>query len=134
MTTKILMILLVVMFGTIAFLSVKSNSLDILGASTGGDGSISLTTNPNPLKTGPVTFLINVKDEAGKAIDNASVSYDINMTTMDMGAQSGKASSQGNGIYKIPAKMTMSGPWKVSILVKMIDDSTKNKDFTVYVQ
>jgi hypothetical protein len=134
MNTKILLILLVVMFGAIGLLSIRLNSSSVLGANTGSGGSISLTTKPNPLKPGPATFLIDIKDKSGKKIDDASVSYDINMTTMDMGAQSGKASSQGNGRYTVPAKMTMRGPWKVTISAKMTDGSDQSKDFTVYVQ
>ncbi len=134
MKTKILLILVVALFGAIGLLSMRANSLSVLGVSANGSGTISLTTNPNPLKPGPATFLINVQGKDGKKVEDAVVSYDINMTTMDMGAQSGKASSQGNGQYTVPAKMTMRGPWKVSISVKMTDESVENKDFTVYVQ
>ena len=132
MNTKILLILLVLMFGAIGYLSLKVNSASVLGTSTGG--SITLATNPNPLKPGPATFLIDVKDKNGKVVDDAKVSYNINMTTMDMGAQNGNATSQGNGRYSISAKMTMLGPWKVSITVKMTDGSSEKKDFTVNVR
>ncbi len=134
MNTKILLILLVLMFGAIGYLSLKVNSSSVLGTSTNGSGSISLSTNPNPLKPGPATFLIDVKDKNGKVVDDAKVSYNINMTTMDMGAQNGNATSQGNGRYSISAKMTMLGPWKVSVTVKMTDGSSEKKDFTVNVR
>jgi hypothetical protein len=120
------------MFGAIGFLSLKVNSSSVLGTST--EGSITLSTNPNPLKPGPAIFLIDVKDKNGKVVDDAKVLYNINMTTMDMGAQNGTAVSQGNGRYSISAKMTMLGPWKVSVTVKMIDGSINNKDFTVNVR
>ena len=132
MNTKILLILLVIMFSAIGFLSLKVNSSSVLGTST--EGSITLSTNPNPLKPGPATFLIDVKDKNGKVVDDAKVLYNINMTTMDMGAQNGTAISKGNGRYSISAKMTMLGPWKVSVTVKLTDGSTKNKDFTVNVR
>lgn len=132
MNTKILLILVVIMFGAIGFLSLKVNSSSVLGAST--EGSISLSTNPDPLKPGPATFLIDVTDKSGKAVDDAKVSYNINMTTMDMGAQNGTAIPMDNGRYSISAKMTMLGPWKVSVTVKRIDGSTENKDFTVNVR
>ncbi len=134
MNTKILLILLVLMFGAIGYLSLKVDSSSVLGTSTNGSGLISLSTNPNPLKSGPATFLIDVKDKTGKVVEDAKVSYNINMTTMDMGAQNGNATSQGNGRYSISAKMTMLGPWKVSITVKMTDGSSEKKDFTVNVQ
>lgn len=134
MNTKILLILLILMFGAIGYLSLKVNSSSVLGTSTNGSGLISLSTNPNPLKPGPATFLIDLKDKNGKVVNDAKVSYNINMTTMDMGAQNGNATSQGNGRYSISAKMTMLGPWKVSITVKMTDGSSEKKDFTVNVQ
>ncbi len=134
MNTKILLILLILMFGAIGYLSLKVNSSSVLGTSTNGSGLISLSTNPNPLKPGPATFLIDLKDKNGKVVNDAKVSYNINMTTMDMGEQNGNATSQGNGRYSISAKMTMLGPWKVSITVKMTDGSSEKKDFTVNVR
>lgn len=94
---------------------------------------ISLSTNPDPLQPGPATFMIEVKDKRGKPVDNAKVSFDINMTTMNMGTQQGDAISQGNGRYSATGRMTMRGPWRVSTKVTMPDGSVENKDFTVDV-
>lgn len=95
---------------------------------------VSLTTNPNPLQMGSATFMIDVKDKTGKPVDNATVSFDLNMTAMNMGTQQGKATSQGGGKYAATGRMTMRGPWKVATKVSMPDGSTINKDFTVNVQ
>lgn len=109
-------------------------TLSSSGASTGsGSDTISLTTSPNPLQMGPATFIIDVKDKTGKPVDNATVSFDLNMTAMNMGTQQGNATSQGNGRYAASGRMSMRGPWKVSTKVTMPDGSVVNKDFTVNV-
>jgi len=104
-------------------------------SANGGSGSdtVSLTTNPNPLQMGPATFIIDVKDKTGKPVDNATVSFDLNMTAMNMGTQRGNATSQGSGRYAVSGRMTMRGPWKVTTKTTMPDGSVVNKDFTVNV-
>ncbi len=98
-----------------------------------GNETVSLTTNPNPLQMGPATFIIDVKDKAGKPVENATVYFDLNMTAMNMGTQEGNATSQGNGRYAATGTMSMRGPWKVTTKVTMPDGSVMNKDFTVNV-
>ena len=130
---KILLLLLVVMIGAMAILGLKIRSASVLGTNT-SNGSISLSTNPNPLRPGPATFLIDIKDKSGKPVDNAVVTYDINMTTMNMGTQKGNATSLGNGRYSANGNMSMLGPWRIRTTIKMPDGSVENKDFTVNVQ
>ena len=130
---KILLLLLLVIIGAMAILGLKIRSASVLGTNT-SNGSISLSTNPNPLRPGPATFLIDIKDKSGKPVDNAVVTYDINMTTMNMGTQKGNATSLGNGRYSANGNMSMLGPWRIRTTIKMPDDSVENKDFTVNVQ
>lgn len=133
MNNKTLLIVLVVMAVAVAFLGWKTMSIPNLGSSSGTEGGISLTTSPNPLRLGQATFMIDVKDKSGKPVDNATVSFDINMTAMNMGTQQGTATSQGNGRYSATGNLSMRGPWRVRTTVKMPDGSTENKDFTVNV-
>ena len=134
MNTKTLLIILAIMIGTIAILA-----FDTKGSSNNGtpdennNEGISLSTNPDPLQPGPATFFIDVKDKSGKPVDTAKVSFNLNMTTMNMGTQQGEATSQGNGRYSATGRMTMRGPWRVSTKVTMPDGSVENKDFTVDV-
>src|SRR3989344_7832280 len=104
-------------------------------SSSAGTGSetVTLTTDPNPLRTGPATFIIDVKNKDGKPVDDATVFFDLNMTAMNMGAQQGNATSQGNGRYAASGQMSMRGPWKVTTKITMPDGSVVNKDFTVNV-
>jgi len=132
MSNKILLASLVIMVGLIGVMSWKVKSASVLGAATRGE-AISLFTNPNPLRTGQATFIIEVRGEEGKLIDNASVGFDLNMTTMNMGTQQGSAVFQSKGRYVATGNLTMRGPWRIRTKVTMPDGSTKNKDFVVNV-
>ncbi len=133
MNNKTVLIVLAVMVIAVAVLGWKTMSLPNPGSSTGTERGISLSTNPNPLRLGQATFMIDVKDKSGKPVDDATVSFDINMTAMNMGTQQGTATSQGNGKYAAVGNMSMRGPWRVRTTVKMPDGSIENKDFSVNV-
>ena len=133
MNTKTALIILVILIGAIAILAFDSKG-SVNGVSdTNNSSGISLSTNPDPLQPGPATFMIDVKDKNGKPVDDAKVSYDLNMTTMNMGTQQGDATPLGNGRYSATGRMTMRGPWRVSTKTTMPDGSVENKDFTVEV-
>ncbi len=133
MNSKTLLIILAIMVGAIAILGWKVLSASNSSADSSNGGAISLSTDPNPLRLGQATFMIDVKDKSGKPVDNATVSFDINMTAMNMGTQQGNATSQGNGRYSAVGNMSMRGPWRVRTKVTMPDGSVVNKDFTVNV-
>ena len=133
MNNKTLLALLAVLVVAVAYLGWKSMSIPTPGTSADSSGGITLSTSPNPLRLGQATFMIDVKDKSGKPVDDATVSFDLNMTAMNMGTQQGNATSQGNGRYSAVGNMSMRGPWRVRTTVKMPDGSTENKDFTVNV-
>ena len=128
--TLLIIIAIIVSMGIIFEVKdILSNGILAVSSTSG----ISLSTNPDPLQPGPATFLIDVKDKNGKPVDDAKVSYDLNMTTMNMGTQQGDATSQGKGRYSATGRMTMRGPWRISTKITMPDGSVENKDFTVDV-
>lgn len=126
---KILIIAISILLGTVAILGYKIKS----ASSSTGD-NISITTSPNPLTIGSATFIITVKDKTDKLVNNATVSFDINMTTMNMGTQKGTAILEGNGKYKADGSISMLGPWRISVIAKMIDGSTQSKEFVFNVK
>ena len=134
MINKNLLIMLAIAVGVIALLGFKLQSSSGSSSNNGGNSQISLTTDPDPLKMGQATFIIDVKDKNGKPVENANVFFDLNMTAMNMGTQQGNATAQGNGQYAATGNMTMRGPWKVATKVTLPDGSAINKDFTVNVQ
>ena len=121
------------MIGAVAILGWKTMSTPTSGTATSNTGGVSLSTNPDPLRLGQATFMIDVKDKNGKPVNGAIVTFDLNMTAMNMGTQQGNATSQGNGRYSAVGNMSMRGPWRVRTTVKMPDGSMENKDFTVNV-
>lgn len=133
MNSKTLLIALIVMMGGIVILGWKVMFAPNAGSASGGNSAISLSTNPDPLRLGQAIFIIDVRDKDNKPVDNATVSYDLNMATMNMGTQQGNAIPQGNGQYSATGRISMQGPWRVRTTVKMPDGSIENKDFTVNV-
>lgn len=125
--------LAVVLIGVI-LVSSNLTARTTTGASSSTNEQISLTTDPNPLRLGPTNFIISVKDEQGNLVDNASVSFDLNMTTMNMGTQQGAAISQGGGRYVAAGRLTMSGPWRVVTKITMPGGQVINKNFEVNVR
>lgn len=103
-------------------------------SANGGDYELVLTTDPNPPVAGKDLLTVTITDSAGKAVDNATVAFDINMATMDMGAQNGTATPQGDGAYALYANFSMRGPWKIATDVTLPDGQTLSKDFTVNVR
>jgi len=114
----------------IGFLGYRVMTLSSTGSSS---ELISLTTDPNQLRLGFANFIIAVKDEKGQPVNNATVFFDLNMTTMNMGTQQGNATSQGDGTYTAMGKLTMKGPWKISTKITMPDGKEMDKDFMVNV-
>lgn len=132
MNSKNLLIAVIILVGVIGILGWKIKSAS--SSSGNSKEAITLTTEPNPLKIGQATFIIIVKDNNGKAVDNATVSFDLNMTAMNMGTQQGNATAEGNGKYSATGRLSMRGPWRVATKVTMPDGSLIKKDFTVNVQ
>jgi len=133
MNNKMLLIVFVLMIGAVSILGWKVMSTSITGTNSGGKGAISLSTDPDPLRLGQAIFMIDVKDSNGKPVDDVTVTFDINMTAMNMGTQQGNATPQGSGRYSAVGSLSMRGPWLIKTSVKMPDGSTENKDFTVNV-
>lgn len=126
-------IFLAIVLAVIGF-KVFSSSPSSTTSASGGDYQLTLATTPNPPTGGKNVLTVSVVDSAGKAVDGAAVIMDINMTTMNMGSQSGTATPQGNGAYALNASFSMLGPWKIATTVTLPDGQTLNKDFTVNIR
>lgn len=103
-------------------------------SASGGDYQLTLVTTPNPPTGGKNLLTVSVADGAGKTVDGAMVVMDINMTTMNMGSQSGTATPLGDGAYALNASFSMLGPWRIATTVTLPDGQTLTKDFTVNVR
>jgi hypothetical protein len=105
--------------------------------SQAGPYHMTFQVNPNPpLTTQPATLSIQVLLNASQQpVTNAHVTLMSNMETMDMGIDPVEAQSQGNGIYLASVKFSMSGPWKVQVVVSLPGEKqTANATFEVAAQ
>lgn len=134
MSNKLSLVVLLILALGVATLGWKTSVLGVSTSASAEKEQITLATDPSPLRPGKAKFIIKVQDKEGKAVDNAKVSFDLNMTTMNMGTQKGEASAQGNGQYVAQGNLTMLGPWRVRTQVVKSDGSKENKDFVVNVR
>jgi len=58
-----------------------------------------------------------VLDAAGKPVEDAQVSFDLNMTNMNHGKNVVMAAAQGRGRYAGQVRFMMPGPWRVIVRV-----------------
>jgi nitrogen fixation protein FixH len=127
-------ILGVAIIGALVALVNKNSSPRIYTYGAANNDQISLTTDPSPLRLGPANFIINVQDEKGNPVDGASVFFDLNMTTMNMGTQQGAAIAQGDGQYVATGRLTMPGLWRVATKVTRPDGKVLKQNFNVNVR
>ncbi len=84
-----------------------------------GPYHVTLQVNPNPpLTTQMATLSIQVLLNASQQpVTNAYVTLVSNMETMDMGIDQVEAQSQGNGMYLASVQFSMSGSWRVQVII-----------------
>jgi YtkA-like len=93
--------------------------------------------NPNPPVTShPATLSIQVVLSASQQpITNAHVTLMSDMETMDMGIDPVDTQSQGNGIYLASVQFSMSGPWRIQVVISLPGaKQTSSVSFEVGVQ
>ena len=86
-----------------------------------GPYHVTIQINPNPpLITKPATLSIQVLSNASQQpVANAHVTLISNMETMDMELDQVEAQSQGNGMYLATVQFSMSGPWRVQVVISL---------------
>ena len=79
-----------------------------------------MSTRIHPRLPDPQVLSIQVLlNTSQQPVSNARVTLESSMETMDMGTDSTEAQSQGNGIYLATVQFSMSGPWKVQVVVSL---------------
>jgi hypothetical protein len=76
-----------------------------------------LSSSPTPPIRGLGTLEALVTDAQGRPVDDAQVSFDLDMTTMSHGKNIVVATPQGNGRYVGQVRFMMPGPWRVILVV-----------------
>jgi hypothetical protein len=86
-----------------------------LGGKPSGNLLVWIYSDPNPPNSGDNTLEVFVTDVNGQPINDATISFDLNMTNMNHGKNVVTASSLGNGHYSGDVHFLMSGPWRVIV-------------------
>ncbi len=91
-----------------------------------------MVTTPAPLKPGNGVLDAYLADENGQAVDDAVLTFTLNMTNMNMGNSVSKPALVGPGHYNKTVRFSMAGPWRVTVaIVHGGQTNTVAFDFTV---
>jgi nitrogen fixation protein FixH len=88
------------------------------GAKTVTNANVKIDTNPNPAVVGDTELVLTVTDQNGNAVEGAKVDVNAEHPDMKGMGMGGPATEQGGGKYAIKAKFSMSGNWKVTVVVR----------------
>jgi len=104
-----------------------------------GPYQLTLQVNPNPpLITQPAALSISVLSASTQQpVTNARVTLESAMVEMDMGADKVEARAQGDGTdgtYLANVQFSMSGLWKVHVIVAVPGAAPVSTDFEVTAQ
>lgn len=99
---------------------------------------IEMTTNPSPPARGSNQVRVELREAAGKPIDDATVQVTFFMAAMPaMGMASMRAQSdttnQGNGVYSASIDIPSGGTWQVTVTATKAGAAIANKQFNVSV-
>ena len=99
--------------------AVAAPTLGPAGAALGsskqaGDLAVSLFVEKAPAR-GVNTIQAQITDAAGKPVNDATVTFDIDMTNMSHGRNVTPAVAQGNGRYAGKVSFMMPGPWRLIV-------------------
>jgi len=83
-----------------------------------GAYTVTLFSTPNPPIRGNNALQALVADATGQPIKDATVSFDVDMTTMSHGKNVVTAKLADNGRYTATLSFVMPGPWRVIVAVQ----------------
>ena len=75
--------------------------------------------NPPPITRSAMLSIQVLLNTSQHPVTNAHVTLESGMETMDMGTDHTEAQSQGNGIYLATVQFSMSGPWRVQVVISL---------------
>jgi hypothetical protein len=101
-----------------------------------GPYQVTLQVNPNPpLITQPATLSLQVlSSSTQQPVTNARVMLENTMVEMDMGIDRVEARAQGDGTYLANVQFSMSGYWKVHVIITTPGATPVSTDFEVTAQ
>lgn len=104
-------------------------------AAPSGDTSvqITMTTDPNPARSGPVTLTFVIRDAAGQPLTDADSQVHIagDMPSMGHGGIEGNATYMGNGTWQAKGRFSMGGEWRLIVTVRRNGIQLTQREFRV---
>jgi hypothetical protein len=88
-----------------------------LGEGQTGDLTVKILSDHNPPVSGNNTFKAFITDPKGQTISDAKLTFDFDMTNMNMGSYVVTPSSLGEGWYSSAVSFSMPGPWRVIVRI-----------------
>ena len=129
-------LILITWLGTIITTIVPGRATAQVQTSQAGPYQITLQVDPNPpLVTRPATLSLQVLVKSSQQpVTNAHVTLEGGMETMDMGIDQVDARSQGHGSYLASMQFSMSGLWRISVIVAVPGTPPTSAVFEVTAQ
>jgi hypothetical protein len=104
------------------------------GGPAAGEIQVSVSTEPDPPRSGPVDLTVEVKDSQGKAVDGARVIVNADMVGMNHAGLEGEMAPHGAGKYKASGEFIMSGTWRIKVDVTKDGLPAKSQTFHLDVR
>ena len=129
-------LILITWLGTIITTIVPQRVTAQMQTAQAGPYQITMQVNPNPpLITQPATLSLQVLvNSSQQLVKNAHVTLESDMEAMDMGIDQVDARSQGNGTYLASVQFSMSGLWRIGVIVAVPGTSSARATFEVTAQ
>ena len=106
-----------------------------MGGKQSGDLNIWIYSDPTPPIRGNAQFEAILTDKSGKPVNDAKLSFDIDMTNMSHGKNVVAATSLGDGRYGGRLSFMMPGPWRVIVGIERGGQTSSVRfDFNVNVR
>ena len=129
-------LILITWLGTIITTIVPGRATAQVQTSQAGPYQITLQVDPNPpLITRPATLSLQVLVKSSQQpVTRAHVTLESDMVAMGMGIDQVDARSQGNGTYLASVQFSMSGLWRIRVIVAMPGTNSASTTFDVTAQ
>jgi len=129
-------LILITWLGTIITTIVPTRVTTQVQTSQAGPYQITLQVDPNPpLITRPATLSMQVLVKSSQQpVTRAHVTLEDDMVAMGMGIDQVDARSQGHGTYLASVQFSMSGLWRIRVIVAVPGTSPASTTFDVTAQ
>jgi membrane fusion protein, copper/silver efflux system len=99
---------------------------------TTGNLKLRLRTEPEPAKVGEDTLRIEVRDARGQPVTDATLALEYTMDMPGMMIDKAQAIHTGRGVYEAKIRLTMAGPWGVTVSIQRPGQAEVRERFTVH--